>query len=211
MKAYKHFIPAFLCLAVMQQAYAIGDTLSSVTSKAGDAVLSVKDKVTATSTAADIDRDVDQVYAKLIKSTPSAEKLSKTAKAILIFPRIIKAGMGVGGHRGSGALRQNGKTSGYYMTIAGSYGLQIGAQTFGYAMFFMDDKSLKYLFDHNDGWEVGVGPSVVFVDTGLASTLNNTTITESVYVLTFNQRGLMAGAGIQGSKITRIHPPGKSE
>lgn len=211
MNAYKPFNLVFLFFIAFQQAYAIGDTLSRVTSKAGDAALSIKDRVTTTTTAADINRDVDLAYNKLIKSTPSAEKLSKTAKAILIFPKIFKAGMGVGGHRGSGALRQNGKTTGYYMTVAGSYGLQIGAQTFGYAMFFMDDKSLKYLFEHNDGWEVGVGPSVVVVDDGLASTLNNTTITESVYVFTFNQRGLMAGAGIQGSKITRINPPDTSE
>ena len=82
----------------------------------------------------------------------------------------------------------------------------VSPRAFGYAMFFMDDKGLDYLLDHNTGWEVGVGPSVVFLDEGMAKTMNNTTVTESVYVFTFNQRGLMAGAGIQGSKITNINP-----
>ena len=98
-----------------------------------------------------------------------------------------------------------GKTIGNYNTAAGSYGFQIGGQTFGYAMFFLDDNGLNYLINNNTGWEVGVGPSVVFWDEGMAKTMNNTTLTESVYVFTFNQKGLMAGAGIQGSKITKIN------
>lgn len=73
-------------------------------------------------------------------------------------------------------------------------------------MFFVDDKGLDYLLSNNTGWEVGVGPSMVFWDEGMAKTMNNTTLLESVYVFTFNQKGLMAGAGIQGSKITRMAP-----
>jgi len=93
----------------------------------------------------------------------------------------------------------------YYNTVAASYGLQIGAQSFGFAMFFMDDEALKYL-NKSEGWEVGVGPSIVMVDEGMAKSLTSTTTQESVYVFTFNQQGLMAGAGIQGSKITQIYP-----
>ncbi len=72
-------------------------------------------------------------------------------------------------------------------------------------MFFMDAKGLKYL-DSDNGWEVGVGPSIVMVDEGMAKTMTTATKNESVYVFIFNQKGLMAGAGIQGSKITQIHP-----
>jgi lipid-binding SYLF domain-containing protein len=83
--------------------------------------------------------------------------------------------------------------------------MQLGAQSYGYAMFFMDDKSLEYL-DKNQGWEVGTGPSFVLVDKGMAKTTTNTTLTSSVYVFTFSQKGLMAGSGFQGSKISRITP-----
>lgn len=155
--------------------------------------------------AAEIDREADKALKKLYQTSPAAAKLAKTAKAILIYPKILKAGLGVGGHHGEGALKKQGKTVAYYNTVAGSYGLQIGAQSFGYAMFFMDDTALKYL-NSSDGWEVGVGPSIVIVDEGLAKTLTTTTAKDSVYVFTFNQAGLMAGTGIQGSKITRIHP-----
>ncbi|RKZ97166.1 MAG: twin-arginine translocation pathway signal protein, partial [Gammaproteobacteria bacterium] len=105
-----------------------------------------------------------------------------------------------------GALQKQGKTVAFYNTVAGSYGLQIGAQSFGYAMFFLDDKSLESLNNDDKGWEVGVGPSIVVVDEGVAKTLTTTTRKDSVYVFIFNQSGLMAGMGIQGSKITRIHP-----
>lgn len=201
------FIFAFLiAIALPHQAFAIGDTLSGIATSTGDFAKDVGKKVGIGLNAAEIDRDVTLALDKLLKNSAAAAELSKTAKAILVYPQILKAGFIFGGHHGQGALRKDGKTVAYYNTIAGSYGLQIGAQAFGYAMFFMDDTGLNYLLNHNAGWEVGVGPSVVFVDEGMAKTMNNTTITESVYVFTFNQQGLMAGAGVQGSKISRINP-----
>jgi lipid-binding SYLF domain-containing protein len=98
-----------------------------------------------------------------------------------------------------------GKTVGYYNTVAASYGLQAGAQSFGYAMFFMTDEALDYL-KSSDGWEVGIGPSVVVVDEGVARTLTTTTGKDNIYAFIFNQEGLMAGLGIQGSKISNITP-----
>lgn len=215
----KKLVVAVLLISVSfsHQAFAFGESLSDLASDAGDVAKKIGkgasdmaedagESMGIGATATEIDRDVDSALNKLLNHSPAAADLSKTAKGILIYPKIIKAGMGVGGHHGKGALRQNGKSVAYYNTVAGSYGLQIGAQSFGYAMFFMDDRGLQYLFDNNDGWEVGVGPSLVLVDEGMAKTLNNTTAKESVYVFTFNQKGLMAGAGIQGSKISRIHP-----
>jgi lipid-binding SYLF domain-containing protein len=142
-----------------------------------------------------------QLYAKY----PAALKLSKVAKGVLVFPSITKAGFVVGGQYGEGALLVGGKTVGYYNTVAGSYGLQAGAQKFGYAMFFMDSASLEYL-KKSDGWEVGVGPSVVVVDAGVAKTLTTSTAKDGIYAFIFSQKGLMAGLGLQGSKITRINP-----
>lgn len=188
------------------QVFAIGDALSGLANSAGDLAKGVGKAVGIGETAAEIDKDATIALDKLLKNSEAAAKLSQTAKAILVFPKILKAGLGIGGHHGNGALRKDGKIVGYYKTVAGSYGLQIGAQAFGYAMFFMDAEGLDYLLNENEGWEVGVGPSVVFLDEGMAKTINNTTITESVYVFTFNQQGLMAGTGIQGSKISKITP-----
>jgi lipid-binding SYLF domain-containing protein len=78
-------------------------------------------------------------------------------------------------------------------------------QKFGYALFFMTDSALKYL-DKSGGWEIGSGPSLVVVDQGFAKSMSSTTLTQDVYAYIFDQKGLMAGLGIQGSKITRIHP-----
>jgi lipid-binding SYLF domain-containing protein len=155
--------------------------------------------------AAELDRKVDEAQAKLFATSPAAKNLSKSAKGILIFPTVKKAGFVVGGQYGEGALREGGKTVGYYKTTAASFGLQAGGQKFGYAMFFMTDGALEYL-KNSKGWEVGVGPSVVVVDEGVARSLTTSTAKESIYVFFFGQKGLMAGLGIQGSKINQIHP-----
>lgn len=139
----------------------------------------------------------------LYKRTPSARVLGKKAKAILVFPHIVKAGFIVGAAYGQGVLTRQSGALGYYNSVAGSYGLQAGAQAYGYAMFLMTDEAVRYL-DKSDGWEIGVGPSVVVIDSGLARTLTTTTMSDDVYAFIFDQKGLMAGLGIQGSKISRI-------
>ena len=154
-------------------------------------------------TAAEIDRDVDSALLKLYAKTPAAKELSKVAKGILVFPDVVKAGLIVGAQYGKGALRVGGTTVGYYNTVAGSYGLQAGAQKFGYALFFLTKSALDYL-SKSAGWEIGVGPSVVVVDAGLARSLTTTTAKSEIYAFFFDQKGLMAGLGLQGSKITKI-------
>ena len=155
--------------------------------------------------AAEIDKEVKQGLEKLYASTPTAKKLAGTAKAFLVFPNVLKAGLMVGAQYGEGALVENGKTVGYYNTVAASYGLQAGAQSFGYAMFLMTDGALAHL-KKSDGWEVGVGPSIVVVDKGVAKSLTTTTAKEDIYAFFFDQKGLMAGLGLQGSKISPIKP-----
>jgi len=154
--------------------------------------------------AAEINRDAAAALQTLYEGTPGAKELGAKAKGILVFPSIIKAGFIVGGQYGEGVLRKGGKTVGYYNTVAASYGLQAGAQAFGYALMFMDDASLKYL-DKSDGWEIGTGPSVVIVDEGMAKAMTTTTLTKGVYAFFFSQKGLMAGLGLQGSKISKIN------
>jgi lipid-binding SYLF domain-containing protein len=157
------------------------------------------------SSAGEIDNNVDKAIADLYSQSSEAKALAVRAKGILVFPKIIKGGLIVGAQAGEGALRVNGKTAGYYNTVAVSYGLQAGVQWFGYAMYFMNDSALKYL-DESDGWEVGVGPSIVVVEEGFASSATTTSLKDDIYVFFFKQKGLMAGLGIQGTKITKITP-----
>ncbi|MGZ8094853.1 MAG: lipid-binding SYLF domain-containing protein [Methylosarcina sp.] len=158
------------------------------------------------SSGAQIDSEVDVALNELYASTPAAKNLARKAKGILVFPRIVKAGFLFGGQYGrGGALRKRGKTVGYYNSVSASYGLQAGIQSFGYALFFMNDAALSYL-DRSGGWEIGVGPSIVVVDAGVAKSLTTTTAKDNVYAFIFDQKGLMAGIGLQGSKITRIYP-----
>jgi len=153
--------------------------------------------------AAEINKDASAALARLFEKVPEARKLAAEAKGILIFPSIVKAGFLFGGQYGEGVLRKGGKVAGYYNSVAASYGLQAGVQSFGYALFFMTDGALAYL-DKSEGFEIGVGPSIVVVDEGTAKTLTTTTGRKDVYAFIFSQKGLMAGLGLQGSKISRI-------
>lgn len=155
--------------------------------------------------ATEIERDARIALAKLYETTPAAKALGEKAESVLVFPSILKAGLIIGGQSGNGALMVDGKVVAYYRIAAASYGLQAGAQEFSYVMFLMTDAARKSLAN-NDGWEVGVGPSIVIVDEGVAKSLTTTTAKDDVYAFIFGQKGLMAGIGIQGSKITRIDP-----
>jgi len=155
--------------------------------------------------AAEIDREVSAALAHLYKESETAKDFGRVAKGILVFPDVYKAGFLVGAAFGDGALLKNGRTAGYYRSLEGSYGLQIGAQSFGYVLFFMKDKALAYL-DKSEGWEIGMGPSLVVVDKGFAGSMTTTTAKDDVYAFFFDQKGIMGGLGLKGSKITRIHP-----
>jgi lipid-binding SYLF domain-containing protein len=154
-----------------------------------------------------LDQQVDVALKDLARRAPISVDLARHAKGVLVFPEIVKGGLILGGQYGKGALRRHGRTVGYFETVAASYGLQAGVQKYGYAMFFMTDAALTYL-DSSGGWEVGVGPSVVIMDAdqAMAKSFSSTTMREDVYVFFFNQSGLMAGLGMQGSKINRIEP-----
>ena len=160
----------------------------------------------AAASAADraaLERDARAALQKLTNTVPAAKSLSTSATAVLVFPKVTKAGLGVGGQYGDGVLFRQGKVAGYYNTSGASFGLQAGAQQFGYAMFMMNDKAVGAL-SANEGFEVGVGPSVVVMDEGKAKTLTTTTAKDDIYAFIFGQKGLMAGLGLQGNKITRL-------
>ncbi|BCS52874.1 YSC84-related protein [Geobacter sp. SVR] len=154
---------------------------------------------------ADINRDADAALQKLYDGNSLARGLADKAQGVLIFPSIVKGGFFIGGQYGDGVLRQKSTVTGYYRSVAFSYGLQAGVQSFGYVLLFMNEAALDYL-KKSDGWEIGVGPSVVVVDAGVAKTLTTTTAKDDIYAFIFDQKGLMAGIGLQGTKITKIEP-----
>jgi lipid-binding SYLF domain-containing protein len=162
-------------------------------------------QVPGRTSAAELSRSANNALQKLYAKIPAAKAIGEQAHAVLVFPGVTKAGLGIGGQYGEGALLKGGKAVAYYNTAGASYGLQAGAQTYGYAMFFMNAAALKQL-DKTDGFEVGVGPSVVVLDEGMAKSMTSTTMKDDVYAFVFAQKGLMAGLGIQGNKITRISP-----
>ena len=158
---------------------------------------------TPAASRADLDASSKRVLEKLLADVPAAKALHARAVGVLVFPSITKAGFMIGGQYGEGVLWQNGKPTAYYNTAGASYGLQAGAQQYGYAMFLMNEKAVAAL-DANDGFEVGVGPSVVVVDQGMAKSVTTTTTRDDIYAFIFGQKGLMGGLGVQGNKITRL-------
>ncbi len=165
-------------------------------SLAQDKAKSEAAELTAASKAA-----LQQLYA----TAPLAKGIGPTAHAILVFPNVKKAGLGIGGQYGEGTLLKKGSAAAYYKTTGASIGLQAGGQQYGYAMFFMNEKALAEL-DNAKGFEVGVGPSLVVVDEGMAKTTTTNTLKDDIYAFVFGQKGLMAGLGLQGNKITKITP-----
>lgn len=151
-------------------------------------------------------RDGEAALRRLYAAQPRTRTLGGRARAILIFPQIVKIGVLLaGGQTGDGVLLVKGKPAGYFNLSAASFGPQAGGQTFAYALFFMTEAALDYL-NKSDGWAIGTGPNVVVVDRGAAATLDSTTLREDVYAVPFAQKGLMAGIDLNGSKITRIKP-----
>lgn len=154
-------------------------------------------------TGDDLKQDVAQALQTLYKTHPEAERLGKNAKAMLVFPKIIKAGLVFGGAYGEGQMLRNGQHAGFYNSVTASVGWQAGAESYGYVLFLMTDKAAQYL-DKTKGWEVGVGPAVVVVNEGVAKNLSTSTLKDDVYAYIFDQQGLMATLSIEGTKISPI-------
>ncbi len=157
-------------------------------------------------TAEDLNKDAAQALQALYKTNPVAETLSKKAKAVLVFPKILKAGLIFGGSYGEGVLTKGGAFDGYFNSVSASWGWQAGAESYGYVVFLMSDKAVKYL-EETKGWEVGVGPSVVVMNEGVAKNLSTSTLKDDAYAFIFDQQGLMASLSIEGTKISRIKKP----
>jgi lipid-binding SYLF domain-containing protein len=154
-------------------------------------------------TSEDLDKDAAQTLQALFKMNPTAETISKKAKATLVFPKLVKAGLIFGGSYGEGVLMRSAMANAYYNSVSASWGWQAGAETYAYVVFLMSDKAVNYL-DESKGWELGVGPTVVAVNEGVARNLSTTTLQDDAYAFIIDQQGLMASLSIEGTKISRI-------
>lgn len=140
----------------------------------------------------------------LYRTRPSTKQLDHEAKAVLVFPSITKAGLGVGGLYGNGAMFENGKVVGYYNIAGGSFGLQIGAQSFSQAYFFNTAEALE-TFRKTKGFQLGAGVTAVAADFGADGSISTSTMQKPLVVVTWGQSGLMAGVDVSGAKITEIN------
>lgn len=154
-------------------------------------------------TAEDLGKDAAQALATLYGHNPTAELIGKKAKAILVFPKVIKAGLVFGGSYGEGVLMKNGKVTEYYNSVSASWGFQAGAESYAYVVFLMSNKAVSYLAKSR-GWELGVGPTVVAVNEGIAKNLSTSTLKDDAYAFITDQQGLMASVSIEGTKISHI-------
>jgi lipid-binding SYLF domain-containing protein len=149
-----------------------------------------------------IDRDAQAALHALYASSPAAKALGAKARAILVFPNIHKAAFIVGAQSGDGAMFKNGSVIGHYRVDGVLAGLEAGAQSFGYAMFFMSDAALENMRTAK-GFEIGADPNIVIVDAGAAKEISTSTVQADVYGYVFNQKGLMGGVAVQGLKISK--------
>jgi lipid-binding SYLF domain-containing protein len=154
-------------------------------------------------TANEIDASVNASLDRFVKQVNGAREFLDSAKGVLIIPKVVQGGLVVGAEYGEGALRIGGKTVGYYNIIAGSFGYQIGAQEKDIILVFMSDKVLKK-FRNSKNWKAGVDAEVTVVKVGADESLNTMKFKQPVVGFVFGQKGLMAGATIEGSKFTRL-------
>ncbi len=158
--------------------------------------------LTTSTASADLISDSRRAVQQLVAQNPAAARCKSKAVAVLVFPDIMKAGFIIGAQGGKGILFVHGHPKGRYRTVAASYGLQAGVQKYGYALFLMSQDAVNWV-NNTRGWEIGSGPSVVIVDKGMARSFTTDTLHSGIYAFTFDQQGLMAGLGLQGSKIMR--------
>ncbi len=155
-------------------------------------------------TAKEIDVSVDVTLERFNKEVPGASSFIKKAKGVLVFPSVIKVGIGIGGEYGEGALRIGGKTADYYSTMAASIGFQLGAQAKSIVLVFLTGDALKQ-FRNSDGWKAGVDGSVALISLGMGDSLDTTNVKDPIVAFVFGQKGLMYNLTLEGSKFSKLN------
>lgn len=154
-------------------------------------------------TAAEIDADVNDALVAFQEEVDGADVFLEKAAGYLVFPRVIKVGVGIGGETGEGALRVGGSTVDYYRTTAGSFGLQLGAQAKSIVIAFMTGESLDK-FQNSNGWKAGVDGSVALIDIGAGKSIDSQNIKDPVVGFVFGSTGLMYNLTLEGSKFSKL-------
>jgi lipid-binding SYLF domain-containing protein len=153
--------------------------------------------------AAAIDAAVNDTLDRFYYKIGGARELAHHAVGVLVFPSVVKAGFGVGGEYGEGALRIHGRTAGYYNTLSASFGFQLGVQARSVIIMFMTEQALNQ-FRRTAGWKVGVDGSVAIITVGVGGSIDTNKITSPVVGFILDPKGLMYNLTLEGSKITRI-------
>ncbi len=153
--------------------------------------------------APELDASVRATLAQFFREIWSSRELANQALAILVFPTVVKAGFGIGGEYGEGALHIRGRTAGYYNIISGSIGFQFGAQARSVIIMFMTEPALVG-FQRTDGWKIGVDGSVAVITVGAGGAIDTNSIRSPIVGFIFDQKGLMYNLTLEGSKISRI-------
>jgi lipid-binding SYLF domain-containing protein len=153
--------------------------------------------------ASDLDADVERTLGHFHSEVRGTSELMSGAAAVLVFPNVIKAGMGIGGEYGEGALLIRGRPVEYYNTVSASFGFQLGAQSRSIIIVFMTEESLAG-FQRIDGWKVGVDGSVTLVNVGASGSIDTSRIGSPIVGFIFDGKGLMYNLTLEGSKISRM-------
>lgn len=153
--------------------------------------------------ASSLDADVERTLSQFHSEIRGTRELVETAAAVLVFPTVIKAGMGIGGEYGEGVLLVRGRPVDYYNTVSASFGFQLGAQTRSIIIVFMTEEALDG-FKRVDGWKVGVDGSVTLINVGASGSIDTSRIGSPIVGFIFDGKGLMYNLTLEGSKISRM-------
>ena len=153
--------------------------------------------------AEEINADANATLHRFVEQNPSAQELGRKAAGVLIFPSVLKAGLGVGGQYGEGVLIVHGNATGYYNIVSASFGFQLGAQSQAIIIIFMTEEALAQ-FQNAYGWKVGIDGSIVVITLGAGGTIDTDNLTSPIIGFIFDQTGLMYSLSLEGSKISRI-------
>jgi len=150
-----------------------------------------------------INRSSDQAIQDFRQQVTGSEVFLNQAAGYLVFPKVYKAGIGVGGETGEGVLRVGGSPVGYYRIAAGSVGFQFGAQAKSVVIVFMTRDALDR-FRNSEGWRVGVDGSVALVDVGAGKTIDSDNVRDPIVGFIYGSKGLMYNLTLEGTKFTKI-------
>jgi lipid-binding SYLF domain-containing protein len=155
------------------------------------------------SSAGEINDAANAILHRFVEQNPSAEELGRKAAGVLVFPSVLKAGIGFGGEYGEGVLIVHGNAAGYYNIISASFGFQLGVQSQSVIIMFLTEEALAQ-FQNAYGWKVGIDGSIVILTTGAAGSIDTDSLTSPIIGFILDQQGLMYSLSLEGSKITRI-------